>query len=80
MTKKISSKKEIRISIAKTLTAQFENLKDIISEKRFRKNVKKASKILAAGVKEKSANGKIKTAAKKTTTLKKVKLATEVAN
>ena len=54
------TKKQVRASIIKTLEQQFESLKEHISDRKFRKNIRKASRALASGYKEKAKTEKPK--------------------
>lgn len=45
------SKKDLRNQVAQTLISTFEGLKDAVSQKKFKRNIKKASKALLTGVK-----------------------------
>jgi hypothetical protein len=45
------SKKDLRNQVAETLISTFEGLKDTVSPKKFRRNIKKAVKALLTGVK-----------------------------
>jgi hypothetical protein len=45
------SKKVLRNQVAETLISTFEGLKDNVSPKKFKRNIKKASKVLLTGVK-----------------------------
>lgn len=45
------SKKDLRNQVAETLISTFEGLKDAVSQKKFKRNIKKASKALLTGVK-----------------------------
>lgn len=49
MAKEKSTKKILRNQIADKLVAEFADLKEVVDEKKFIKNVKKASKNLTAG-------------------------------
>ena len=48
------SKKEIRSQVAATLFTTFDGLKEGVGSKKFKRNVKKASKVLVAGLKKTS--------------------------
>jgi hypothetical protein len=76
MAKEKSTKKILRTQIADKLVAEFANLKENVEEKKFIKNVKKASKNLTAGYtepKEKVPAKPKKKAAAATTSKKKKK-------
>jgi signal recognition particle GTPase len=66
LSKKLS-KKDLRNQVAETLISTFEGLKDNVSPKKFRRNIKKASKALLTGVRppaKKKSTKKIKAPAK----------------
>jgi hypothetical protein len=48
---KLSRKKELKFAIIQTLISNFDTLKDQLGEKKFSRNIKKASKALAMGLK-----------------------------
>lgn len=52
------TKKELRQKIEETLAQTFEGLKNELSQKKFERNIRRASKVLAAGVKTKSSKKK----------------------
>jgi len=47
-----TSRKEIRSQIAATLFTTFDGLKEGIGSRKFKRNIKKASKVLVAGLKK----------------------------
>lgn len=53
-----SAKKQAHDQIVKQLTAALPGLKDILGEKKFESRIKKAAKLLSAGVKVKKAKKK----------------------
>jgi|GEM_PF-5754543 len=48
--KKVSAKKEKRKEVVSTLEIALQDLKEEFSEKKFKKNIKKASKIIVSGM------------------------------
>ncbi|MFT3704567.1 MAG: hypothetical protein QM802_19530 [Agriterribacter sp.] len=65
------SKSALRNSIATSLKKNFADLAETVGEKKFKKNIEKASKILASGVTKKRKQLAKKSTPKKTVTKKK---------
>lgn len=55
ITKK-TTRKDIRLQLAKRLEETFSDLQEKLGKSRFKRNIKKASKALAASLKEKPSN------------------------
>ena len=53
-TKAISRKKEIHLQLITQLSSSLTSLKDILGEKKFNNRVRKAARLLSAGIKAKS--------------------------
>jgi hypothetical protein len=49
--RKLNKKKELKFAIIQTLVSNFDSLKDQLGEKKFNRNIKKAGKALATGLK-----------------------------
>lgn len=59
---KATLKKDLRTNVSRTLEEVFKDFEHLVGKRKFRRNIKKASKILTANVKpKKAAEGKLTT-------------------
>ena len=64
--KPISRKKEIHLQLVAQLSSSLAGLKDILGEKKFNSRVRKAARLLSAGIKEKTSKKRKPTPDKQT--------------
>lgn len=58
-TSKATLKKDLRTNVSRTLEEVFKDFESLVGKRKFRRNIKKASKILTSDVKPHKANGKV---------------------
>jgi hypothetical protein len=63
-----ASKKATRKQIEKKLETALSNLRPVLGEKKFKRRVKKAGKLMASGLKNFKSNGTVKTKKEKAST------------